>query len=185
MRFGHGQGEQMAVPVLMLQPFACQRRPAGRAAAEKPAGARIRGSPYEVPHALHAEHRVVDEERNRVDAVRGVRSAGSDEGRNGSGFGNAFLENLPLSRFLVVKQRVHVDRLVELTDMGVDADLSKQRFHAERSGLIRHDGHDELANLLVAKHLRQHPNEGHRGRCLPPLAAFVELGEELRQACRS
>ena len=59
----------MAVAVLVLQPFAGQRRAAGRAAKQEPARARVGGRPDQVADALHAEHRVVDEERNRVDAV--------------------------------------------------------------------------------------------------------------------
>ena len=181
----HGQREQVAVAVLVLQPFTRQRRPAGGAAEQEPARARVGGGPHQVADALHAEHRVVDEERDRVDAVRGVGAARGDERGDRARLGDAFLEDLPFLRFLVVEQRVHVDRLVELTDVRVDADLPEERLHAERARLVGDDRHDELADFLVAQHLRQHPHERHRRRRLAAFAALVEFGEELREACRS
>ena len=59
----HRIGEQMAVAVLVLQPFAGQRRPAGGAAEHEAAGARIGGRPDQVADPLEAEHRIEDEER--------------------------------------------------------------------------------------------------------------------------
>ena len=87
----------------------------------KPARAHVRRGPDEVADALEAEHRVVDEERNRVDAVRRVRRARGDERRHRSGFGDPFLENLAVLRFVVIEQHVAVDRLVELADARIDA----------------------------------------------------------------
>ena len=55
----------------------------------------------------------------------------------------------------------------------VDADLPEQRLHAEGARLVRHDRHDQLADLLVAQQLRQHPHEHHRRRRLAPLGARV------------
>ena len=156
----------------MLQSFAGERRAAGRAAEQEAAAARIGGGPDEVADALEAEHRVEDEERNRVDAVRRVRRAGGDPRRNRSGLGDAFFENLPVLRFLVVEQRRHVDRLVELADARVDADRAEERLHAERPRFVRHDRHDELADLLVAQQLRQHLHEHHRRRGLAAVGAL-------------
>src|SRR5256884_2633933 len=39
---------------------------------------------------------------------------------HGAGFGDAFFQNLPLLRFLVVEQRVHVHGLVALADARID-----------------------------------------------------------------
>ncbi len=175
----HGHRQQVAVPVLMLQPFARQRRAARGAAEQEPARPRIGGRPDEVADPLHAEHRVVDEERNDVDAVGRVGGARRDERRDRPGLGDPFFEDLPLGGFLVVQQRVHVDRLVQLADVGVDANLPEERLHAERARLVRDDRDDQLANLLVAQQLRQHPHERHRRRRLAPLAPLVELGKEL------
>ena len=104
----------MAVAVLMLEALARQRGPPGRPAEEEPARARIAGCPDEIPDPLEPEHRIEDEEGDRVHAVRRVRRTGRDERRHRSGFGDAFLENLAVRRFLVIKERVHVDRLVQL-----------------------------------------------------------------------
>ena len=102
----HRQREHVAVAVLMLQPFAGERRPAGRAAEQEAAAARIGGGPDEVADALEAEHRIVDEERNRVHAVRRIGRAGGNPRRNRSGLGDALFEDLSVLRFLVVEQRV-------------------------------------------------------------------------------
>ena len=166
----------------MLQPFAGQRRPAGGAAEQEPARARVGRRPDQVADALEAEHRVVDEERNRVDAVGGVRGAGGDERRHRARLGDALFEDLPVLRFLVIEERVHVDRLVELADVGVDADGAEERLHAERARLVRHDRHDELADFLVAQQLRQHPHEHHRRGRLAPLGALEELLEHVARA---
>ena len=80
----HGQRQQVAVAVLVLEPFARQGRPARRAAQQEPARARVGRGPDQVADALHPEHRVVDEERNRVHAVRGIGAAGGDERRRSS-----------------------------------------------------------------------------------------------------
>ena len=145
----------------------------------KPARAGVGGGPDQVADALEPEHRVVDEERNRVHAVRRVRRAGGDERRHRPGFGDAFLENLAVGGFLVIEEHVHVDRLVHLADVRVDADLPEQRLHAEGARFVGHDRHDEVAEVLVAQQLRQQPHEHHRGRGLAALGALVKLLEQL------
>jgi hypothetical protein len=57
--------------------------------------ARVAGQPGEVADPLEAEHRVVDVERHRVEAVGGVGGAGRDEGAHGARLGDALLEDLP------------------------------------------------------------------------------------------
>src|SRR5687768_13082293 len=106
----------MALTVLMLQSFAGQRGAAGRAAKQEALRACIRGRPDEVAYALEAEHRIEDEERNRIHALRGIRGARGNPRRDRSGLGDPFFEDLPVLRFLVVKQRRLVDRLIELAD---------------------------------------------------------------------
>jgi hypothetical protein len=90
-----------------------------------------------------------------------------------------FLENLAVGRFLVIEQRIHVDRLVGLADVRVDADGAEQRLHAEGARFVGDDRDDQPPELLVAQHLRQQPHEHHRRRRLAPLGALVELLEEL------
>ena len=105
-------------------------------------------------------------------AVGGVGGAGGDERRHRPGLGDAFFENLAVGRLLVVEQRVHVDRLVELAGVRVDADLAEERLHAEGARFVGHDRHDQLADLLVAQQLRQQPHEHHRRRGLAVLGAL-------------
>ncbi len=163
--------------VLVLQALAVQRRASGRAAEHEAPRAHVAGGPDQVADALEAEHRVVDEERDRVDAVRRVRGAGRDERRHRAGLGDALLEDLAVLRFLVVEQLVAVDRVVELPHRRVDAHLAEERLHAEGARLVGDDRHHHLADLLVAQQLGQHPHERHRRRDGAALGAFEELGE--------
>ena len=143
----------------------------------KPRRAHVGGGPDQVADALEAEHRVVNKERDRVDPVIGVGSAGGDERAHRAGFGDAFFENLPVLRFLVIKERVHVDGFVELADAGIDSHLAEQRFHAEGAGFVGNDGHDELADFRIAQQLRQQAHEDHGGRDFAAVGAFVEFLE--------
>ena len=173
----HRPGEQVALTVLVLQPLARQRGPAGGPAEQEAAHALIGGRPDQVADALKAEHRIVDEERDRVDAVGGVRGSRGDERRHRPGFGDPLFQNLPVLRFLVIKEGVHVDRLVHLPGVRVDPDGTEERLHPERARLVRNDWHDQVADFLVAQELREHPHEHHRRRGLAPLGALVELLE--------
>ncbi len=115
----------MTVAVLVLQALASKRCAAGGASNQEAAGTHVGCGPDQVADALEAEHRVINEERYRVDSVIRVGGAGCNERAHRAGFGNAFLEDLSVLGFLVVEQRVHVDRLVKLADAGVNTDLTK------------------------------------------------------------
>ncbi|MOA07392.1 hypothetical protein D3C78_1270840 [compost metagenome] len=128
---GDGGGQHMAVAVVMLQAFAHQCGSAGRGAEQKPPGAGIASGPGEVADALEAEHRVENVEGHRHHAMGAVGSARGDPGRNPAGFVQAFLHDLAVPGFLVIAQLTGVLRRVQLTDMGMDADLAEQGFHAE------------------------------------------------------
>ena len=114
LQVGNGQRKHMAVAVLMLQAFAGKRRASRRAAQQKSSRAHVRGSPDEVRDPLESEHRVINEERNRVNAMRRIRGTRRDKRSHRAGLGDAFFENLPVFRFLVIKQRVHIHRFVLL-----------------------------------------------------------------------
>ena len=88
----------------MLQAFAVERGAAGRAAEHEALGPRVGGGPDQVADPLEAEHRVVDEHRDHVHAVRRVGGAGGDERRHRAGFGDAFFEQLAVFRFLVERE---------------------------------------------------------------------------------
>ncbi len=105
--------------------------------------------------------------------------AGGDERRHRAGLVDAFLENLPVDRLAVVEHVVGIDRLVELADVRVDAELAEEGLHAEGAGLVGHDRHDVAADVLVAHQPHQEPHEGHRGGDLAAVAAGEELGEVL------
>ena len=128
--------------VLVLQALAVQRGAAGRAPHHEALGPLIGGGPDQVADALKAEHRVKDEERNHADSVRAIRRSGGNERRHRAGFGDPFLEDLPVLRLAIVQHRLGIDRLVQLAGVGVNAALPEQRFHAEGARLVRHDGHD-------------------------------------------
>src|SRR3989441_4068706 len=169
----------MAVTVLVLQAFAGERGAPGRAAEHKSPAAHVRSGPDEVRDALETEHRIENEEWNRVDAMRGVGGASGDKGAHGARFGDSLFENLAVLCFLVIEQRVDIHGLVFLPDTGVDAHGAEERFHAEGARLVRHNGHDELADLRILQHLSQHGDESHGGRDLAALAAAEEFREEI------
>ena len=114
MMFGTVRAMTWLWPSWCCKPFAGQRRASGGAAHEEPAASHVGSRPDQVADTLEAEHRVINEERNRVDAVIGIGGAGCDERAHRAGFGDSFFENLPVLRFLVVEERVHVDGFVEL-----------------------------------------------------------------------
>ena len=178
----HRRGDQVAVPVLVLQALAVQRRPPRGAAEQEAARPHVAGRPDQVADPLEAEHRVVDVERDRVDRVRRVRRARGDERRHRSGLGDPLFEDLPVLGFLVVEQLIAVDRVVQLAGRRVDADLPEQRLHAEGARLVGDDRHHQLAELLVAQHLRQHAHERHRRRDGAAVRAVQELRERLVEA---
>ena len=97
--------------------------------------------------------------------------------RHRARFGDAFFENLPVLGFLVVEQRVHIDRFVILADAGIDADLPEERFHTERARLIGHNRNDKLALFRIAQQLGQQPHKHHRGGNFATVGALVELLE--------
>src|SRR5206468_12203332 len=98
-------GQQQAVAVLVLQPFAVERRAAGGGAEQESLGFHVGGQPHLVTYALEAEHRVVNEEGDHVGRVAGIGRARGDERRHRTGFGDAFLQDLAVLRLVIVKQR--------------------------------------------------------------------------------
>ena len=80
--------------VLVLQAFAVERRAAGGAAEHEALGPRVGRRPNQVADPLEAEHRVVDEHRDHVHAVRRVSRAGGDERRHRARLGDPFFEEL-------------------------------------------------------------------------------------------
>ena len=172
---GKGDCIEQAVAVLVLQALAVEGRAAGRSADHETFGPHVGGGPNQITDTLKAEHRIVDEERNHVDAVLAIGCAGGDERRHRPGLGDALLQNLPVLCLFVVQQQIGVDRLVQLAGMRVNADLPEHALHAERARFIRDDRNDVLADFLVAAQLRQEPHQAHRGRHLLALAAGEEF----------
>ena len=174
------RAQQVRVAVLVLQALAVERRAPGGAAEQEPARAAVAGGPGEVADPLEAEHRVVDVERDRRDAVVGVRRARGDPGGHRAGLVDALLEHLAVLVLAVEHQLVAVLGRVELADLAEDAELAEHALHAERARLVGHDRDDVLADLLVAQDRREDPDERHRRRDLA-VAGAVELALERGQ----
>ena len=79
-----GQGQQMAVTILMLEAFACQRGSSGGSTDHKSACPDISGRPDQIADPLESEHGIEDEEGNAVHSVGGIAGSGSDERRHGA-----------------------------------------------------------------------------------------------------
>src|ERR1700733_8911591 len=129
----------MALAVLVLQALTVERRASGGAAHEEPARAQVARGPDEIADALEPEHRVEDEERDHLLAVRRVRRGGGHPRRNRAGFVDALLQNLTGLVFAVPHQLIGVLRTVELPERLVHADLAEHAFHAERARLVGND----------------------------------------------
>src|SRR5690606_2714539 len=134
--------------------------------------------PDQVTDALEAEHRVVEEERDGVDAVVGVGGAGCDERRHRTGLCDALFQDLAVDRLLVEQEVGAVNRLVELPHAGVDAHLAEQRLHAEGTGFVGDDGNEQLAPRLVAQQLAQDVDDDHGRRDSPVARWLHELLEQ-------
>ncbi|VDM17782.1 unnamed protein product, partial [Wuchereria bancrofti] len=160
---GDGRCQHVAVTVFVLQAFTVEGGTAGGAADQETTGAAVASGPGQVADTLEAEHRVEDVERQHRLVVVGVRGTGGDEGAHGAGFVDAFLEDLTLLVLLVEHHLVFIDRLVQLADRGVDAELTEHAFHTEGTGLVRDDRDDALAEFLVLDQLREDAHEGHGG----------------------
>ena len=174
---GDRRGQQVAVAVLVLQALAVERRAAGGAAQQEPAGPAVAGRPRQVADPLEAEHRVEDVERDHRHAVVAVRRGRRDPGRERARLVDALLEDLALLVLAVEHQLLGVLGRVELADLGEDPELAEHALHAERARLVGHDRHDVAADALVAQQGREHPDERHRGGDLA-LAGARELGLE-------
>ena len=170
----------MAVPVLVLQPLAVERGPAGRPAEQEAARPRVAGRPDQVHHPLEAEHRVEDVERDDRDVAGAVRGGRGDPGRQRAGLVDALLQHLAVRRLPVVHQLVGVLRLVQLAGLAEDAELPEHALHPERAGLVRHDRHHPRPDGLVPQQRVQDPDERHRGRDLPARGA-AQLAAERGQ----
>jgi hypothetical protein len=84
----------MRVAVLVLQPFAVQRRAAGGATQEEAARAHVARRPREVADPLEPEHRVEDVERDHLHAVSSTTSRRRSVAHP-AGLVDAFLQDLP------------------------------------------------------------------------------------------
>ncbi len=166
------------LPSWCCKSLARKRGPAGSSAQQETARAHVRRGPNKIRDALESKHRIVNKERNRIDAVRGVRRSCGNKRAHRTGFGDSFLKNLPVFRFLVIEQRVDVDRLVLLPDARINSHRSKQRLHAKRPRFVGNDRHNQLADFRILQHFAQHSDERHRRRNFPALAAVEELLEQ-------
>ncbi len=151
-------------------------RPDGRAE-QKALRPDVARQPDQVADALGAEHRVINVKRNHLHAVGGVSRARRDERRHRAGLGDAFLQNLPVLRLVVIEQRLAVHRLVKLALGRVNADLAKQRIHAERARLIGNDRHDAFANFGVAQQHAEQSHKCHGGGDFHGAGALEQLGK--------
>ena len=168
--------------VLVLQAFTGQRGPAAGSAHQKAFAARIGKCPDQVSNALKAEHGVIREERDHWHAIIGVRRAGRGHGSHRAGFGDSFLQNLPVFCFAIIEQHVDVVRLIELALAGVNANLPDDRFHAERAGFVRNNRHHQLADFRVLHQVAQHADEAHGRRDGAAFRSFQRFLESFQSA---
>ena len=68
--------------------------------------------------------------------------------------------------FVIERNLVGIDGLVQLPHGGIDSQAAKHALHAERPRLIGDNRNDEAPEGLVARENLQNPHGGHRGRDL-------------------
>src|SRR5690554_4518481 len=175
---GNQARHDVAMAVLVLQPFTVQCGAARRTTQQEAACLHDAGSPGEVAHPLEPEHRVIDEERDHDAVVRGVRRGRRDPGAERTRLVDAFLQKLTVFGFPVVHDLVFVDRYVLLPFGRINADLTEQAFHAERARFVGQNGYDARPQLLVAQDLIENAHECLRGGDLAPLGRGFEHGLE-------
>src|SRR4029450_11980882 len=112
----HGGGEYVALSVTVLQALARERGAAGGRAEQEAAAALVPEAPDEVAHALEAEHRIEDVERDHRLAPRGVARPDRGRRRHRAGLGDPLLEDPPLLRLAVAEEEPGIDRLVLLSE---------------------------------------------------------------------
>ena len=117
---GVGRGEQLGVPVVVLQTLTDQRGTPSGGAEQESAGHLVARRPQAIAGALEAEHRVEDVDRDQRLVVRGIRRAGRSERRGRAGFVYALVQDLALLAFPVGQHQLSVDGSVELPVRVVD-----------------------------------------------------------------
>ncbi len=150
----------------------------------KPRARRVARRPGEVADPLEAEHRVERVEGDHLAVVVRVGGRRRDPGGERARLVDPLLQDLPLAVLAVEHQLVGVLGLVELADVGVDAELAEHPLHPEGARLVGDDRDDPRADLLVAQERGQHPHEGHRGRDLALAGALELRGEGLQRRHR-
>ena len=140
---------QVAMAVLMLQTFAVQSCAARCTAEQKAFGSHVTCGPDQIANALEPEHRVIDVERNHIDAVRRVGSSGCIKAGHGTGFGNTLFKDLTVSGFLVVGDHVRIDGIVQLSRMSVDANFAEHPFHTKSTRFVGNDRNDVATNFRI------------------------------------
>uniref|UniRef100_A0A0N4ZLD8 NAD-specific glutamate dehydrogenase n=1 Tax=Parastrongyloides trichosuri TaxID=131310 RepID=A0A0N4ZLD8_PARTI len=167
-------GHQMAEAIFVLQAFTVQRGAAGGATQQEATGTHVRCLPGQVAHALEAEHRVVDVERQHRHVADRVAGTGGHPRADRARLADALLQHLAALVFAVEHQLVRVHRLVLLAERRVDADLAEQAFHTEGTGFVGHDRHDVRAQFLVTQGDVQALHERHGGGVAALAAALQQ-----------
>ena len=133
-----------------------------------------------IADTLEAEHRIVNEKRNRGHADIGVRRSRSRKRSHRAGLRDAFFENLAVLRFFVVHQHVAIDRLIKLAPAArkcpVSRNIDSMPNVRASSGIIG-------TMYLPISGLQQRLQDGDKGRGrrrLAPSRALQRFGEQSR-----
>src|SRR5690554_45477 len=176
----NGVRQYVAVTVLVLQAFAVQGRPAGGTADQEAAGLHVARRPGQIANALEAEHGIEHVERNQREAVGAIGRSRGHPGGHGTGFVDAFLQDLAFLVLPVVHDLVTILGYVFLAFRRVDTQLTEHAFHTESTGFVRHNGHYALADALVFDQRGQDAHEGHGGGDFTATGAFQHLLEDIQ-----
>ena len=127
-----------------------------------------------------AKHGIENVKWQHVETLRGIRRARGNERSHRACLVDAFFEDLPVFALIIIKERLGIDRFIELALGRIDPDFAEQRVHAEGAGFVGDDRCDAMADFFVAQQQAEQPHEGH-GRGNFHAAAAFEHVSELRE----
>ena len=85
------------------------------------------------------------------------------ERRHRTGFGDAFVDDLPVFRLLVGQQQVLINRLVGLAQTVIDLGRREPRVHPERACLVGDNRDDAFAKALDSQQVLEYTHQRHSG----------------------
>ena len=176
-------GQQVTVPILVLQALAIQCGASSCRPDEKSTRLTVASRPSQIPNTLKTKHGVKNVERHHRIRTGAVRRGCGQPGGKCARLVNALLQNLPLDVLFVIHHLSGILWRVALAYRRINTELSKHTFHAKCTRFVRHDWHHSLPNIGVLYQTGKHTHKGHRGRNFSRTTALKLIAESRQRWC--